>query len=71
MVLYSVKSREREAAARQRALHDICKSCEATPHAEAIECDSLDCPTLYSRVRSNDEMDKTAQLVQEVERLLT
>ncbi|KAK4699740.1 DNA polymerase zeta, partial [Phenoliferia sp. Uapishka_3] len=58
-VLYSVKAREREATTRQLAVHKICASCEGTPQIENITCDSLDCPTLYSRSELAQNYNRT------------
>lgn len=58
--IYSLSSRKQALLQRQRALHQICISCSNNPLLEAIACDSIDCPNLYSRVRNTNELAKLA-----------
>ncbi|GAA98029.1 uncharacterized protein L969DRAFT_93351 [Mixia osmundae IAM 14324] len=49
---FEVLSRAHHAEKRQVELRQFCGSCASLPQAEVIECDSLDCPTYYARLRS-------------------
>ena len=36
--------------------HAVCVSCTSSPQAEAIKCESLDCPWLYARHKAEEEL---------------
>lgn len=57
-VAYRTMSRSRHVRSRQRALHQICGSCSATPQVEEVKCDSLDCPVFYLRKKVEAELEK-------------
>lgn len=49
--------------------HSICVSCSGVPHAEPIDCESLDCPWLYERKKVENKAEQLGQLQQLVEEL--
>ncbi|GAA5969258.1 hypothetical protein JCM11641_007531 [Rhodosporidiobolus odoratus] len=59
---FTLQSRKKALQQRQRALRDICVSCSNQPIQEVIQCDSIDCPNLYARVRNQNELAKLPHL---------
>lgn len=50
--IFRLLGKHHHAEQRKQDLHLICTSCSDVPASESVECDSLDCPVLYSRVRA-------------------
>jgi hypothetical protein len=44
----------------------VCATCAQIPAGDAGACDSIDCPTLYSRVKIDREYEDAAQLCADV-----
>ncbi|KAG8701368.1 DNA polymerase zeta [Ceratobasidium sp. 395] len=55
----------RMAERRARNAHMLCATCTSTPTAEPILCESLDCPWMYARVKSAQNLE-TIQGIQEL-----
>ncbi|GAA5859597.1 hypothetical protein JCM8547_006156 [Rhodosporidiobolus lusitaniae] len=56
--IYTVQARKQALRSRQKALHDICRSCSDNPAHLPIACQSYDCPNLYARMRNDHEVAK-------------
>ncbi|KAI0651854.1 hypothetical protein C8Q79DRAFT_935176 [Trametes meyenii] len=50
-------SRVRDTEARLKDVHLLCASCCGTAPAEPVDCDSLDCPWLYERKKSESKAE--------------
>jgi predicted nucleic acid-binding Zn ribbon protein len=44
---------------RRNDIHRICASCSNTPTTDEQECESTECPILYSRMRSKAEVSES------------
>lgn len=68
-VAYALMARTREVHVRRQAAHAICASCEGTPHGDPVACVSFDCPTLYRRIQTDQEVGRIEALAELVEKL--
>ncbi|KAL7424032.1 DNA polymerase zeta [Cryptotrichosporon argae] len=57
---HTLHARDHMVQARLRAYQAICSSCSATPVAERILCDSIDCPVTYVRVQGQRDAEESA-----------
>ncbi|KAI0078881.1 hypothetical protein K474DRAFT_778270 [Panus rudis PR-1116 ss-1] len=63
-------ARIRDVETRMKNLQTICTSCASTPAAEAIHCESLDCPWLFARKKAEhklEELESIEDFIEEVQ----
>ena len=70
LTMSELLSRVRKTEAKLKDVHVVCGSCCSIPPAEAVQCESLDCPWMYERkkLESKAEAATTIQeLIEEME----
>ncbi|MBW0474801.1 hypothetical protein O181_014516 [Austropuccinia psidii MF-1] len=68
-VSYSLLTRARTFDKRRADLEMICRACSFIPALEQTECDSLDCPILYQRIKARWLTQDTNRLITAVDQI--
>ena len=65
----TAQTRRKRIEERVQAVASVCATCTSLPASEVGACDSIDCPTLYSRIKVNRELEDVSAIFADVEKV--